>query len=146
MLRTVTVTQPESHLSCDKLNEMSGASIRSSTSLTTSTSSTTMAASRGEALRQDALAKERAKAREEFERQKEKLISETEKARPSTARFVGQNDTMEDFLKKQTVGLVRLEDFQQKRKEIEEAKAREAAKTDELKYVLSSGIARLSAV
>lgn len=145
MLRTVT-TVTQSHLSCDKLNEMSGASIRSSTSLTTSTSSTTMAASRGEALRQDALAKERAKAREEFERQKEKLISETEKARPSTARFVGQNDTMEDFLKKQTVGLVRLEDFQQKRKEIEEAKAREAAKTDELKYVLSSGIARLSAV
>ena len=96
-----------------------------------------MASSRGEALRQDALVKERAKAREEYERQKEKLISDTEKARPSTARFVGQNDSMEDFLKKQTVGLVRLEDFQQRRKELEEAKAREAARTDDLKYVFA---------
>ena len=96
-----------------------------------------MASSRGEALRQDALVKERTKAREEYERQKEKLISDTEKARPSTARFVGQNDSMEDFLKKQTVGLVRLEDFQQRRKELEEAKAREAARTDDLKYVFA---------
>lgn len=139
MLRAVTHWQ--SH--CDKLNEWAHQFGLQPLLLRPSS---TMAASRGEALRQDALAKERAKAREEFERQKEKLISETEKARPSTARFVGQNDTMEDFLKKQTVGLVRLEDFQQKRKEIEEAKAREAAKTDELKYVLSSGIARLSVV
>ena len=38
-------------------------------------------------------------------------------------------------MKKHTVGLVRLEDFQQRRKELEEAKAREAAKTDDLKYV-----------
>ena len=42
---------------------------------------------------------------------------------------------MEDSLKKSTVGLVRLEDFQQRRKELEELKAREAAKTDELRYV-----------
>ncbi|OBZ75932.1 Protein FAM50 [Grifola frondosa] len=40
---------------------------------------------------------------------------------------------MEDTLKKSTVGLVRLEDFQQRRKELEEAKAREAARTSELK-------------
>ena len=39
------------------------------------------------------------------------------------------------LLKKSTVGLVRLEDFQQRRKELEEAKAREAARTNELKYV-----------
>lgn len=38
-------------------------------------------------------------------------------------------------MKKSTVGLVKLEDFMQRRKELEEAKAREAAKTDELKYV-----------
>ena len=94
-----------------------------------------MATSQAEGRREDALIKERAKMREEFERQKQKLISETEKARPSNARFIGQNDSMEDTLKKTTVGLVRLEDFQQKRKEIEEAKAREAAKSDELKYV-----------
>ena len=84
---------------------------------------------------EDHFAKERARAREEFEKQKEKLISETEKARPSTARFVGQNDSMEDSLKKTTVGLVRLEDFQKRRMALEEEKARIAAKTDELKYV-----------
>lgn len=88
-----------------------------------------------EGRREEALAKQRAQAREEYERQKQQLINETEKARPSANRFVGQNDSMEDSLKKSTVGLVRLEDFQQRRKELEEAKAREAARTDELKYV-----------
>ncbi|KAI5121660.1 hypothetical protein M0805_002736 [Coniferiporia weirii] len=92
-----------------------------------------MATSQSEGLRQDVLAKERARQREDFERQKEKLISDTEKARPSSARFVGQHDSMEDSLKRTTVGLVRLEEFQQRRRELEEAKAREAAKTDELK-------------
>ncbi len=71
--------------------------------------------------------------REEYERQKASIINETEKARPSVARFVGQNDSMEDTLKKSTVGLVLLEDFMQKRKELEEEKAREAAKTNALK-------------
>jgi protein FAM50 len=42
---------------------------------------------------------------------------------------------MEESLKKSTIGLVRLEDFQNKRKELEEAKAREAARTNELKYI-----------
>ncbi|KAH8116855.1 XAP5-domain-containing protein [Phellopilus nigrolimitatus] len=92
-----------------------------------------MATSQSEGRREDAFAKERTRMREDYERQKEKLISETEKSRPSTARFVGQNDSMEDSLKKTTVGLVRLEDFQQRRRELEEAKAREAAKTDDLK-------------
>ncbi|EIN07249.1 XAP5-domain-containing protein [Punctularia strigosozonata HHB-11173 SS5] len=92
-----------------------------------------MSDNKAEARRQDALEKERDKMREEFQRQKQQLINETEKARPSSSRFVGQNDSMEDSLKKHTVGLVRLEDFQQRRKEIEEAKAREAAKTNELK-------------
>ncbi|KAI9454989.1 XAP5-domain-containing protein [Lactarius psammicola] len=87
----------------------------------------------GEGRREDALVKQRNLAREEYERQKQQLINETEKARPSAHRFVGQNDSMEDSLKNSTVGLVRLEDFQQKRKELEEAKAREAARTDELK-------------
>lgn len=40
---------------------------------------------------------------------------------------------MEESLKKSTIGLVKLEDFMQKRKALEEAKAREAARTDELK-------------
>ncbi|KAH9951247.1 XAP5, circadian clock regulator-domain-containing protein [Amylocystis lapponica] len=92
-----------------------------------------MSASKAEGRREDALTKQRTQMREDFERQKQTLINETEKARPSSNRFVGQNDSMEDTLKKSTVGLVRLEDFQQRRKELEEAKAREAARTSELK-------------
>ena len=42
---------------------------------------------------------------------------------------------MEETLKKSTIGLVRLEDFTAQRKALEEAKAREAARTNELKYV-----------
>ena len=97
-----------------------------------------MSTSKAEGRREDALTKQRNQMREEFERQKQNLIQETEKARPSSNRFVGQNDSMEDTLKKSTVGLVRLEDFQQRRKELEEAKAREAARTNELKYVRDS--------
>lgn len=95
-----------------------------------------MSANQAEGRREDALVKQRNQMREEFERQKQSLINETEKARPSAHRFVGQNDSMEDTLKKSTVGLVRLEEFQQRRKELEEAKAREAARTNELKYVM----------
>lgn len=89
-----------------------------------------------EGQRFETLQKERERAREQYEQQRAKLINETEKARPSNARFVGQHETVEESLRRQTVGLQRLEDFQQKRKELEELKAREAAKTDELKYVL----------
>ncbi|KAJ3507936.1 hypothetical protein NLJ89_g6027 [Agrocybe chaxingu] len=92
-----------------------------------------MSTNKGEGRREDALVKQRTQMREEFERQKQSLINETEKARPSSNRFVGQNDSMEESLKNSTVGLVRLEDFQQKRKELEEAKAREAARSNELK-------------
>ncbi|KAK7693452.1 hypothetical protein QCA50_003020 [Cerrena zonata] len=92
-----------------------------------------MSGNQAEGRREDALAKQRDQMRQEFERQKANLIQETEKARPSTNRFVGQHDSMEDSLKKSTVGLVHLEEFQQKRKELEEAKAREAARTNELK-------------
>ena len=94
-----------------------------------------MSGNQAEGRREDALAKQRDQMRQEFERQKATLIQETEKARPSANRFVGQHDSMEDSLKKSTVGLVHLEEFQQKRKELEEAKAREAARTNELKYV-----------
>lgn len=97
-----------------------------------------MSSSKAEGRREDALAKQRDQMREEFERQKRQVVSETEKARPSVNRFVGQHDSMEDHLKNSTVGLVRLEDFQQRRKELEEAKAREAAMTSDLKYVCCS--------
>lgn len=99
---------------------------------------TFMATNNAEGRREDAFIKQRAQNREEYERQKQTLINETEKARPSANKFVGQNDSMEETLKNQTIGLVRLEDFQQRRKELEEAKAREAARTNELKYVIFS--------
>lgn len=94
-----------------------------------------MSTSKAEGRREDALAKQRTQMREDFERQKQTLIKETEKSRPSSNRFVGQHDSMEDTLKNSTVGLVHLQDFQQKRKELEEAKAREAAMTSDLKCV-----------
>ncbi|KAJ6597099.1 XAP5, circadian clock regulator-domain-containing protein [Mycena vulgaris] len=92
-----------------------------------------MSSNKAEGRREDALAKQRLQQHEDYLRQKHTIISETEKARPSTNRFVGQHDSMEDSLKNSTVGLVHLEDFQQRRKELEEAKAREAAKSNDLK-------------
>ncbi|KAJ7581167.1 XAP5-domain-containing protein [Mycena floridula] len=95
-----------------------------------------MSTSKAEGRREDALLKERERMREDFDRQKKNLINETEKARPSTNRFVGQHDSMEESLKYSTVGLVHLEEFQQKRKALEDAKAREAARSSDLKYNL----------
>ncbi|KAG8743698.1 hypothetical protein FRC10_011571 [Ceratobasidium sp. 414] len=92
-----------------------------------------MAGSQSEARRQAALVNQRKEMMDEFDRQKDAMLKETEKSRPGANRFVGQNDSMEESLKKSTIGLVRLEDFQNRRKELEEAKAREAARTDELK-------------
>ena len=96
---------------------------------------TSMSTNKGEGRREDFLSKQRNQMREEYERQKQSLINETEKARPSANRFVGQNDSMEETLKNSTIGLVRLEDFQKKKKELEEAKARVAARSNDLKYV-----------
>ena len=42
-------------------------------------------------------------------------------------------DSIEESLKKNTVGLVSAEDFKRRREELEELKRREAAQTDELK-------------
>ena len=53
-----------------------------------------MSSNKLEGRREDILAKQRLQMREEYERQKEKLISETEKARPSANRFVGQHDSV----------------------------------------------------
>ncbi|KDQ17989.1 hypothetical protein BOTBODRAFT_52803 [Botryobasidium botryosum FD-172 SS1] len=92
-----------------------------------------MSTSQSEQRRQAQLDKQRQDMLDDFERQKEALIKETEKSRPNVNRFVGQDDSMEEVLKKSTIGLVRLEDFQNRRKELEELKAREAARTNELK-------------
>lgn len=69
----------------------------------------------------------------EFDRQRQDIVKDTESNRTAADRFVGKNDSIEETLKKQTVGLVRLEDFQKRRGELEEEKRREAAKTNELK-------------
>lgn len=92
-----------------------------------------MSNSQPEGRREDMLAKQRLQMREDFQRQKATLISDTEKSRPSANRFVGTVDSIEESLKNSTVGLVKLEDFQQKKKALEEAKAREAARTSDLK-------------
>ncbi|CAE6495671.1 unnamed protein product [Rhizoctonia solani] len=92
-----------------------------------------MSGSQSEARRQAALVNQRKEMMEEFDRQKDAMLKETEKSLPGTNRFVGTIDSMEESLKKSTIGLVKLEDFQNRRKELEEAKAREAARTNELK-------------
>jgi hypothetical protein len=74
-------------------------------------------------------------SQDEFERQKVEMTRETDRNRTGADRFVGKSDSMEESLKMQTVGLVKLEDFQQKRQALEEEKLREAARSNELKLV-----------
>ncbi|KAG8895162.1 hypothetical protein FRC00_007854 [Tulasnella sp. 408] len=92
-----------------------------------------MASSQSEGRRQQALDKQRQAMMEEFDKQKQTLLNETEKSRPGNNRFVGQNDSMEDSLKKATVGLVTVEDFKKAREALEEAKARESVQKAEVK-------------
>lgn len=92
-----------------------------------------MSQSQSELRRQGKHEKARAKMMEDFERQKADLVKESERNRTGADRFVGKNDSMEDALKKSTIGLVHLEDFQKLRSELEEEKKREAARTNELK-------------
>ena len=47
----------------------------------------------------------------------------------STARFVNVNESLDDQLKKSTIGLVTLEDFQKTKEDLEEEQRRLAAKT-----------------
>ncbi|KNZ62476.1 hypothetical protein VP01_1266g11 [Puccinia sorghi] len=77
--------------------------------------------------------KKRKEMMDEFERQKNEMTRETDRNRTGADRFVGKSDSMEESLKMQTVGLVKLEDFQQKRQALEEEKMREAARSNELK-------------
>ncbi|EGG03727.1 uncharacterized protein MELLADRAFT_72487 [Melampsora larici-populina 98AG31] len=77
--------------------------------------------------------KKRKEMMDEFERQKVEMTRETDRNRTGADRFVGKSDSMEESLKMQTVGLVKLEDFQQKRQALEEEKMREAARSNELK-------------
>ncbi|KAJ9476836.1 hypothetical protein PHBOTO_000500 [Pseudozyma hubeiensis] len=92
-----------------------------------------MSQSHSELRRQGKHEKARAKMMEDFERQKADLVKESERNRTGSDRFIGKNDSMEDALKKSTIGLVHLEDFQKLRSELEEEKRREAARTNEIK-------------
>ena len=92
-----------------------------------------MSTSQAEGRRQAKHEKARESMLADFERQKQDLAKEAEKNRTGSNRFVGKNDTVEETLKKQTIGLVRLEDFQKRREELEEEKRRQAARTNELK-------------
>lgn len=87
-----------------------------------------------EARRADKHSKARTAMLEEFERQKAELVASTEKnSKVPSERFTSKTDTIEESLKKNTVGLVSAEDFKKRREELEELKRREAAQTDELK-------------
>jgi protein FAM50 len=87
-----------------------------------------------EARRADKHSKARTAMLEEFERQKADLVASTEKnSKVPSDRFTSKTDTIEESLKKSTVGLVSAEDFKKRREELEELKRREAAQTDELK-------------
>lgn len=88
-----------------------------------------------EARRADKHEKARKQMMEEFDRQKADLVAATEKNSKVQAadRFTSKTDTIEESLKKSTVGLVSAEDFKRRREELEELKRREAAQTDELK-------------
>ncbi|KAH8923048.1 XAP5-domain-containing protein [Atractiella rhizophila] len=89
-----------------------------------------MSASQSEKSRQAALEKKRADFLTSVAQEKQRIISESSKDRTSAARFVGQNDSMEEVLKKGTVGLVHLDSFKAVQEELQEQKRREAAGTD----------------
>ncbi|KAG0235947.1 hypothetical protein BGW42_004402 [Actinomortierella wolfii] len=77
------------------------------------------------------LEKQREKMLAEFEQQRLQIAKESE-VKITKDKFVSQHDNVEEALKKQTVGLVHLKDFQTIRQELEEQKKREAAKTSAL--------------
>ncbi|KAK9711757.1 hypothetical protein K7432_007598 [Basidiobolus ranarum] len=81
-----------------------------------------------EGLRQVMLEKQRQKMMEEFEKKREQITKDS-KVRIGSDKFVSQNDSTETILKKSTIGLVQLEDFQRIRSEIELRRAQEAAQT-----------------
>lgn len=94
-----------------------------------------MATSHSEHRRQEMHERAREQMLADFDKQKQDLAKEAEKHASGQDRFVNTYDTLEESLKKQTIGLVRLEDFQKRRAELEEEKLRQAAQTDELKCV-----------
>lgn len=91
-----------------------------------------MSTSQGEKRRQEQLERKRQELLADYAFQREKLAAEAEKDRTSADRFVKVTESMEEKLKKSTVGLVNAEDFKKVREELEEENRRRAAKTNEL--------------
>jgi protein FAM50 len=91
-----------------------------------------MSSSQSEKRRQEQLERKRQEVLADYASQREKLAAEAEKDRTAADRFVTVTETMEERLKKSTVGLVHAEDFQKIRAELEEENRRKAAQTNEL--------------
>lgn len=91
-----------------------------------------MSSSQSEKRRQEQLERKRQEVLAEYASQREKLAAEAEKDRTAADRFVKVTETMEERLKKSTVGLVHAEDFKKVREELEEENRRKAAQTNEL--------------
>lgn len=92
----------------------------------------TMSSSQSEKRRQEQLERKRQEVLADYASQREKLAAESEKDRTAADRFVKVTETMEERLKKSTVGLVHAEDFQKIRAELEEENRRKAAQTNEV--------------
>lgn len=104
--------------------------------------SAAMASSQSEARRAEKHVKARQQMLDELERQKAEVAAAAEKNAKAAAsdRFTSKTESIEETLKKSTVGLVSAEDFKKRREALEELKRREAAKTDELKWVMRSDV------
>ena len=94
-----------------------------------------MASSQSEARRADKHTKARQQMMDEYERQRAEVANASEKLnkQASSDRFTAKSESIEETLKKETIGLVTAEDFKKRREALEEQKRREAAQTDELK-------------
>ncbi|KAK6095835.1 hypothetical protein BDEG_22079 [Batrachochytrium dendrobatidis JEL423] len=74
------------------------------------------------------LERERASMLDQIQKQKDQ-ISKDRTVKVGSDKFVAQNDWVDSELKRQTVGLVRLEDFQRIRSNLEEKKRQDDLET-----------------
>ncbi|KAL7747027.1 hypothetical protein RI367_007640 [Sorochytrium milnesiophthora] len=84
-----------------------------------------MADSQSENSRRAALEKERERMMSDLRKKKEQISKESE-VKVSSDKFVAQFDSVEDELKRGTIGLVNLEDFRQLRAQLEKKREQEA--------------------
>ncbi|KAK4689432.1 protein FAM50, partial [Tremellales sp. Uapishka_1] len=81
-----------------------------------------------ESRRQLVLAKQREREAAEHQRQKDALIKDTQMDR-TVDRFIGVTENLDERLKKSTIGLVTLSDFQKTKEDLEEQQRRLAAQS-----------------